>query len=108
MEMKAHAYSPSSCGKSDEKPSLIHTRPSRRDGYRLEGMAWTAFQTFCRVKRERGERVRPPLALARLLPWAPRLTWRLRPGGAPSGAIQQLTSRSGCHDGSQNPHWFSL
>ena len=35
MEMKAHAYSPSSCGKSDEKPSLIHTRPSRRDGYRL-------------------------------------------------------------------------
>ena len=32
MEMKAHAYSPSSCGKSDEKPSLIHTRPSRRDG----------------------------------------------------------------------------
>tara|TARA_B100000683_G_C12200917_1_gene436558 strand:+ start:93 stop:398 length:306 start_codon:yes stop_codon:yes gene_type:complete len=31
----SNAYSPSSCGKSDEKPSLIHTRPSRRDGYRL-------------------------------------------------------------------------
>ena len=37
MEMKAHAYSPSSCGKSDEKPSLIHTRPSRRDGWPGDG-----------------------------------------------------------------------